>query len=334
MVRLLLIVTVAFAAVWAGWWVVGSRAKSLLIESWAEEMRAEGWRIAWEERRLRGFPSRFDTTFEGLSLADPAGAYGWEAPLLQLLSLSYRPDSVIAVFPDEQRVSLPGGAWRIASDDMRASATVAPGRRIELRRATLVGEDLRWSGPASGALEAGQIAIRRAAGADAEVAPDGEPGGETRDGDAAYDFAAFAERLALPPGTVPPGLETIERADLDATLGFASPLALADGRLPPLERIELRTATVAWAGAVLRLSGELEVDGRGRPEGALALRAEGWEALLPALAGILPEGQIAALEAFLGGMAGEDGTVETTIDLRDGRMSLGLLPLGPVPLLR
>jgi hypothetical protein len=321
MMRLLLVATAVLAALWAGYWVVGSRAKALLTEGWAEQMRAQGWRIEWDETRLRGFPSRFDTTFEGLVVADPEGRATWQAPVFQLLSLSYRPNALIAVFPPAQSVAFPGGSVEIAAEDMRASALVAPGGGWGLRRATLVGEGVAWEGaladgtPLAGRVEAGQVAMRETA----------EPG--------AYDIAGYVAGLALPAAALPPAAASgglppaIDRIDIDATVTLRP---APGGDAPPEPRaVDLRVATLSWGPAAVSLSGALTVDAQGRPEGVLALEAKGWRPLVAGLA--LPAGQTAALDAFLGGMAGEDGRLETEVTLSGGQARIGLIPLGPVP---
>ena len=100
--RVLLGVTALLGALWAGYWVVGSSAAQSGMADWFDERRAEGWVAEYDDLAVRGFPNRFDAGFTEISLADPGTGLAWQAPFFQLLALSYKPNHVIAVWPDEQ----------------------------------------------------------------------------------------------------------------------------------------------------------------------------------------------------------------------------------------
>ena len=101
--RLLLAVIVIAALGWSAYWVIGQRGLEQGLADWFEARRAEGWVAETSDLRVRGFPNRFDTGFSDLLLADPETGLAWEAPYFQLSALSYRPNHVIAVWPEEQR---------------------------------------------------------------------------------------------------------------------------------------------------------------------------------------------------------------------------------------
>jgi hypothetical protein len=75
------------------------------LPGWLDARAAEGWIAEYESDAHRGFPNRFDTTITGLDLADPETGVAWSAPFFQILSLSYQPNHVIAVFPPTRRAS-------------------------------------------------------------------------------------------------------------------------------------------------------------------------------------------------------------------------------------
>ncbi|MDZ4134328.1 MAG: DUF2125 domain-containing protein, partial [Paracoccaceae bacterium] len=108
--RVLLAVVLGLAMLWGGYWFVGARALEQGGAAWFADQTAQG-RIAMRDSfGVRGFPNRFDLTVEGLRLADPATGYGWQAPFVQIFSLTYKPWHIIAALPPEQQFQTPGQA--------------------------------------------------------------------------------------------------------------------------------------------------------------------------------------------------------------------------------
>jgi len=95
------------AALYAGYWVVGSRTVEGQAVSGLDALQSDGWTVAYSDVNTRGFPSRFDTTVTDLDLTAPDGTR-YQAPFVQALALSYRPNEVIAAFPDEQTLTIAG----------------------------------------------------------------------------------------------------------------------------------------------------------------------------------------------------------------------------------
>ena len=60
--RLMLIVIFALAALWSGYWAVGSMAVERGTQHMIDQMRAGGWDVEVAEVNTTGFPNRFDTT--------------------------------------------------------------------------------------------------------------------------------------------------------------------------------------------------------------------------------------------------------------------------------
>src|SRR6056297_3671249 len=118
--RLIIFVLVA-AALWMGYWVIGATALERGLSGWIEQRRDEGWVADVAELDVAGFPNRFDTTLTDVAFADPGTGVAWQAPFLQLLALSYRPNQVIAVLPPEHRLSTPLQNIDITSDLTRGS---------------------------------------------------------------------------------------------------------------------------------------------------------------------------------------------------------------------
>ena len=316
MARWLTIAVVVAGLLWGGWWVVGRQGVLRGAEAAIESARAQGWTIGYDDLSVTGFPNRFDTTLDAVSVATPEG-WGLTAPFLQVFALSYRPNHIIAVAPHEMAVATPAGTAEIRSDDLRASAVVALADRA-LDRATVTAEALAVD--ARGwtlAVSSGQIALRRA----------GSP--------TTFDLAAGLSNID--PGgplwqqlgrSVLPG--RIDSFDLDAGLVLDDPLS--PGNRPRPVSADLRRLGIAWEGVRLDLSGPLTFDRTGRPSGALRLRARGWDELLDMAAamGLIPAQQLPLLAAGLGGMADGEGVLEVPVTLENGVLGIAGFPIGPV----
>src|SRR5690606_528484 len=88
LMRKLLWIVLALAALYSGYWLVGSTLVERGLKGWLEQRRAEGWTAGYASLDVQGFPSRFDTVIEGLDLYDPGTGLGWRAPFFHILALS------------------------------------------------------------------------------------------------------------------------------------------------------------------------------------------------------------------------------------------------------
>ncbi|GGL95220.1 DUF2125 domain-containing protein [Pseudooceanicola nanhaiensis] len=328
MKRLLIVILVA-AAAWSGYWFIGSYGLKSAYEGWFEARREDGWQADYADLSVRGFPNRFDTTFTDLAIADPATGWAWEAPFFQLLALSYRPNSVIAVFPPESTIATPNERLALTTSDTKASLTLGASSRLPLQRATLVGSDLMVEGVETVSLDSLRLA--------AELLP----GSETD-----YHLGFRAEGLALPDpllGRLSGGValpDLVDKVHVDADVKFDAPwdLDAIEQRRPQPRHLRLRLAEAEWGALKLSATGELDIDAAGTPTGEIAVKAENWRDMLDlaVAAGALPESVAASAEKALGlvaGLSGRADTLNATIAFRDGGMYLGPVPLGEAPVM-
>ena len=321
MKRLLILVVLA-ALAWSGYWVFGAWQLRQAETQWFENRRAEGWQAEYADLTVRGFPNRFDTTLTDVALADPGTGLAWQAPIFQFLRLSYRPNHLIAVWPDTQVLATPERRFTVRSEDMRASLVLQPGAARALERATLAAETLQIEPERGGAWALARLNLGVAR----------EPAQA-----ATYRLGLSLDGLAPPdpPERLP---QTLDALRIDATVTFDAPwdaAAIAERRPQP-SRIELDTAEAVWGQLVLRAAGRLDVDARGLPEGRIEIRAENWRAILDLArdTGALPTGLVDNLESGLGLVAqlsGNPETLDIPLDFADGRVRLGPIPLGPAP---
>ncbi len=337
MMRILLAIVIALAAAWAGYWFIGSAALRSGIAGWFEARRADGWVAAYDDLSVRGFPNRFDTTFTAPALSDPASGLGWDAPFFQLMTLSYRPNHIIAIWPHEQRIETPGGAYTLASRDMRASLVVEPNTALELRRSTLTADAIAAAPEdGSGTIFADELRLAAERVGDAATP-----------GNARYHLGLVAEDVAPPaalmqqidPGGTLPRVAASVMADL--TVDFDAPWdrrALEQVRPQPT-RIAVTSAKFAWGDMHLEASGAMQVDIGGRPDGILSVTVRHWRRILKAAAEAewitrdLAETAERAM-AMMAGPEGDDESLTVSLHFRKERIWVGPIPIAPAPVLR
>ena len=333
--RTLLAIVILAALGWSGYWYVHATAVDRAVTGWLAERRAAGWVAEADDVRVRGFPSRVDTTLTGLDLADPKAGWSWHAEAFQVLSLSYRPNHVIAVLPGEQVLATPLDTFRATAERLRGSVIFKPTPRLELDHMTFEIGDMQIASDSGWTAKIGKaiLATRQAA--------DGTP--------FAHDLAFNAERLALPEAltetltgrlggkrVLPAEIGTV---GVDATLVFDKPWdrPAVEGENPALEAIRVRDLALTWGTLDLHGSGTLEVDAHGFARGRMDLKARNWRAMVDVAeeAGLDP-GVAAAVRGGLGLMASLSGnrdTVSVPLDFKGGVARLGPIVLGPAPLL-
>lgn len=323
--RRLIVIVLAFAVLYGGYWVVASQTVERTVRAEVARLEAAGLADVGGVS-LAGFPSRFDLTFDAPSVLDRSGLFGWRAPFVQLFALSYRPNHVIAVWPNEQEVLLGGLPLRVTSTDMRASARVG-GTDALLERVVYVARDLTLAPPdRSGlAMAEARAATRRldAAGlqhelglALLEVVPD--PALKS----------AFDPEAALP--------DRLDWLRFDADLTFDRPLDRHLATAPRPTGAVLREVSLRWGGLSLDGRGEVALGAGGVLEGRIDLTARDWRHLVrfASLAGWVRPEIAPTFEAALEQIDLADGdpdALRVPLQWKNGRTSLGPIPLGPAP---
>ncbi|MBV0912612.1 DUF2125 domain-containing protein [Anianabacter salinae] len=327
--RKLIWVLLALAALWGGYWFIGSTAVERGIAGWLDARAAEGWVAEYDDVTTRGFPNRFDTTVTGIRLADPATGVAWTAPFFQMLALSYKPNHIIAVWPNEQSVASPFEKVAVTSDDMRGSVIFEAGTALTLDHATFVLDNIALSSDAG--WQASATSARLATRQTAALQNSHDIGFEADTVTLTEGFRASVD----PAGVLP---DAVQRMRIDATVGFDAPwnrFAIEDRR-PQVTRIELREMQARWGEMDLRLAGELDVDAAGVPTGKITVRAENWRQMfdMARAAGLIPDMLAPTAErglAALAGMSGQPETLDAPLTFRNGIVAFGPIPIGQAP---
>jgi hypothetical protein len=322
----------ATALLWAGYWFVGSTAAERGVKAWFADRSVQGWVAEYDTVKTRGFPSRFDTTINALELADPRTGWVWSAPFFQVFALSYKPNHIIAVWPNEQTIATPLARANITTEDMRASAVFLPDTALTLDSATFTFDKLKVTGNGGTTIQFtnGIVSVRRAPNAELT-----------------HDFYAQLKDVTLPddlrdkldPANVLPRI--IEGLTIDVTASFDAEwnrFAIEQARPQPTS-IDLNLLAASWGGLDLRAAGDLTIDGSGIPTGEIQLKATNWREMLKLAekSDIVPQGVLPFIERgleMLAGLSGNTATLDIPMTFRKGNMAIGPFPIGPAPSIR
>ena len=331
--RILLTLIVIGAAAWSGYWVIGQTGVTKGFETWFDARRGEGWVAEYTALETQGFPNRFDTSFTDVALADPDTGLAWEAPFFQILALSYKPNHVIAVWPEDQLIATPLEKYRVESQDMRASIVTGADIRLPLERTTLTAEKLAITPQSEDQptrIEALRLAAERKATSNATY----------RMGFAADGLSpALDWRVRLDPaGKLP---ERFDALQTDITVEFDKPWdrSAIEVARPQPKRIDIRLAEARWGRLELQAAGDVTVDRDGFPDGEIVIKARNWRDILEmaVASGTLNEGFAETLEdalSLVSQMAGNPQTLDVPLRFSGGKVRLGPVPIGPAPVLR
>lgn len=323
---------VVAALAWSGFWYWQASLRERALEDWLAGRRADGWVAEAADVHVAGYPSRVDAFVTGLDLADPAGGWAWKADELQILSLAYKPQHIIAALPGTQVLSTPYDTVRMQAEKLRGSVLFRPTTRLELDHMTFEIGNMQIAGASGWAAEIGKalLATRQATG-------EGVP-------PFAHDLAFDASDVALPPelmralraGKVLPA--EIGSVSLDAMPVFDRPWdrEAVEAGLPALQQLTIRDLHLSWGRLDLRATGKLDVDARGFAAGRLDLTANNWRDMIDVAeqGGMIGQTLAGTLRVGLGLMAqmsGKRDSVEIPLEFADGQTRLGPIPVGPAP---
>lgn len=324
--RFLIALVTILAGLYGGYWFVGRSLVERGVEDFLADLQSQGWEVRHDGIRTRGFPSRFDTTITDLSLYHPPSGAGWEGAWFQILALSYAPNRVIAVWPRQQAIVLPGERLTIASADMRASASVKLSTALALDTVTIdatslvISSDRGWETGVDRAL----FAVRAAG-----------------PGPSDYDLFLEMTDLAPPPEILAaldqPGVPpTIAAVRVDSGLTLGQPLDRHLSEPVTVEALTLRDTRLVWGEVELSGSGRLEADEDGFAEGAITLGLTNWDPLLDlaVVSGGMMPGLARGLSRALDAISQDGQTVLAPFAFRDGLISFAFLTLGAAPQMR
>ncbi len=331
MLRLIAVVVIA-AIAYGGYWFVGrSQIQSGLTDALIEANEG-AYDVSFGSLKTRGFPSRFDTTVTDFRVSDPVTGTQWMAPFFQLFALSYRPNEVIAVFPDEQMFTVNGTQITLFTQDMRASGKVRANAALSFRDATITMDNPRFVTENGGTLEMANVL------AATRLTPDTAQ---------TYDIFVEAHAIALPddirrfvdPGNLQPQILQNLRFDSDVTLTAPLQLNNTNAAAPAFETLSIKEFALTWGEISVTAIGDLSAGPNDALDGSISLSARNWQQALDlAVAnGVVNADRRFLVTEILGNLDETPhipDTLTLTLTIADSNLSLGGLPLGAVPALR
>lgn len=319
------------AAVYSGYWFVGSRAVEAGARNAISRAQADGWQFSLTSLDTIGFPSRFDTTVMDIAVAPPDRRWAWQAPFVQVFALSYQPNRIIAAFANDQSVRIADQTITIASDGLRASVGVKADTDLTFDALTAeVGDvslrsDFGW-----------EISLDRAL-----AAMRAHPQTQAR-----YDLYLDAANVVLPAGVVRDIDQAAQLGDtisgivFDAALLFDRPLDRhafdGSGPAPLATNFTLNEFNMRWGRITIRADGDVAIDERGNLDGRIVFRSDQWREMIDIMvaAGIIDAGVAPTVTNVATAMALGGGTLELPLVFRNGTLFIGPLPVGSAPRLR
>lgn len=325
--RKLLWVVLAAAVVWGGYWFVGSTILERQTAAWFDASAQSGLQASRQSISVAGFPNRFDMTIEGMEIADPVTGWGWKAPFVQLLTMTWKPWHIIAALPTEQVIITPDQHITITSDRLMASLQLQPSSDLGLYETRLDGTGLIFTSDQSWRVGVEKIF--------ASTLQDAENPNKQRLGLTLSNLSPDKAVLAALGAADLPAV--IEAVHLDAAALFSTPIRLnAPDVQPLLSALDIKDARLLWGGLKVTATGLLTAEPDGAATGKITIRINGWRRLPAVVAalGLISPQMAPNIERGLEVMAkaGPDPDVlELILLCADGRMSLGPFPLGPAP---
>lgn len=312
---------VAVAVLAAGWTLYWHLA-AWRAEAWLADGAAPGkaWQGGYRAAAISGFPFwlRVDLERPVLAWRHGAGEALWRGPWLAARARPWAPMRWFLDLPPHQRLDFGQGGQPV-------EVALAQGR-AEL---ALAGGALRML-----ALRLEEVAV--ASFAARRLAFD-----VTAAGEAVWDIGLVAEELQT--GAIAPPLPA-HLPRLEAALRWQGALGGQGGPARRLDAwreaggiVDVLALAASWPPLVIEAEGTLALDRQLRPIGAFRARMTGYGALLEALerSGRLRPGLAVLAGAVLDAMAvpDDDGKrrLSVAVAIQDGMLSLGPLPLLPVP---
>lgn len=322
-------IAILIGLIWSGYWYAAGYGLRRGISGWFAERAERGWQAEYAGLTTSGYPLRHVNTLTSPALADPATGAAWQADWLDLDSPAIWPGRQTLRFaPTLQRLSYFDHTLEVVAEDMVAELFLHPGVALELQRLALTAGNWVIT-DAGGHVMGGQsltLAMEQA-----------EPAETYRVDLRADSFTPGAglRRLAHATDTLPAAFATMA-VDMDVRFDRVWDRRALEDRRPQPVAVDLRLAALQWGEMKIEAAGRVTVDGQGRPDGTLEIRAENWREMveMARASGNLPPRAVNTVEKALNMLARlgrNPDALDVQLTLRDGQVALGPIPLGPAP---
>ncbi|MDJ0947867.1 MAG: DUF2125 domain-containing protein [Alphaproteobacteria bacterium] len=326
---------------YAGYWHYLAAQIAPAVSAWAEAQRGNGYRIAFEEVAVTGFPGPFQVRIAKPVLGRPDAASPWEWRAEAVLSTSGPITSreVDYQVPDGGRLTYAaadGLAPAVATSRV-ATGRIALDERGEPNFGELALQDLRIALPAGDeSVEAARALL------EARHLPASGPA--ARDGRIAFSWTL--DEVRLPAQRAGPLGPRVARFAASAQLEGTGPeLAAQTGTRAAVTawrdgdgRLVIRAFELDWGPLRVSLSGTVSLDPEMRPAGQLDTAIRGYRETTQTLVQaemMKPKDAATALVVLdlLSKRSADGGArvLQLPVTARDGQLSVGPMPLATLP---
>lgn len=326
-------VLVLLALGWTALWFYAADLARTKLDAWAEDQRAQGYTVAYDEVSVSGFPLRLRLRLAHPQLAK-APQFSWRADTVVGLFEPWHFRSIRLESPGEHHLALDDGrqGFRFASPS--ATGVIyfdrnwgVGGLKTAFRDVEL-GQDGRTETVAFGALDLGAYI----------------PAGMTAR-DPSVVFVVSAERVVAPIPAATALAPSIEKIGLDIDVWghpLGNPLkdAVAAWR-DSGGTVDLKVVLLRWGPLFVEGDGTLALDRDLQPVGALSARVSGYGEALDALvhADIIRPGVAAAATTVLSLIAkspgeGQPPEAKVPITIQERHLSVGPVSFFELPLIQ
>ena len=157
--KAIFVVLIVAVVGWSAYWWVNAGMRRDAVETWFAERQADGWVAEYGDLRVTGYPNRVDTILTDVALADPDSGWSWQGPRFEMLTLSYQPFEIIAVWPGQHMIASPYQRVSVEGEVLRASLAVSANGQFELDRARIEGRDVTIGSTAGWTVEVPELAV-------------------------------------------------------------------------------------------------------------------------------------------------------------------------------
>lgn len=326
--RKLIWFAVLAAVLWSGWWFMASSGLRNSVSGWLEARSAEGWQAEASRIEGGGFPLRLQAGLIDLALADPRAGVAVTTDRLDILADAWWPGNV-EVLLDEGPIVLasPMGRNALTMQDSVMALNLRPGTALELSA-------LGWtSGPWS--LTAHDHVLSQADDLTLTMTQVSGPTYDLVARATAFEPGDSIRQVFRLPQSFPRAFDSLQ---MNATVTFDTEWdrRALDRRRPQPRKIDLHLAEARWGDLHLDFTADLRVDENGIADGEISLRAQNWRSILdlaessgrlrPAL-----RRQAERLLSALAQASGNPEALDVTLDINQGMIALGFIPLAPAP---
>ncbi len=320
------IVAILAAVVWSGFWLYLHRETRLRMDAGAESLRSAGYQVAWQERRITGYPFRLNVTLVDASIREPSG-WALTTPRLETQAYVHGLGTWVLAAPEGFTFVRPlGGPVSVKGELVRASLShldnTPPNFSFEGRKLTFT--------PGPGAQPFGLTAAEKVE-THLRAGPSDQAAVLFRVDNGAARLSGLFARMA---GDKPVSMvwdSTLSK--VSAFKGSNWPAAVKSWSAAGGSMSVRQAGLTAGSAVIGSQSGSLGVGYDGRLSGSLQVNLREAPQALSAMAqtGVIrPEAALAAA-AVAAARQGSGDVAQATITFQAGQTTLGPVAIGPAP---